>query len=112
MRVGLIGAGQMGTDVVATTTMMQGIRVVVIADIDIQRARDSYRIGLVEGEVVVVGTAAEADAAVEAGRRVAVRLPRRHRHAQHRCDAGGDGCPGGRARRGPALRRATASNWR
>ncbi len=73
VRVGLIGAGQMGTDVVATTTMMQGLRVVVTADLDIGRARDSYRIGQVEGEVVVVETAADADAAVEAGRLVAVR---------------------------------------
>jgi predicted homoserine dehydrogenase-like protein len=73
VRVGLIGAGQMGTDVVATTTMMKGVRVVVAADLDIERARDCYRIGQAEGEVVVVGSAAEADAAVEAGRLVAVR---------------------------------------
>ena len=53
MRIGLIGAGQMGTDVVATTTMMKGVRVVVAADIDLDRARDSYRIGQVQGEVVV-----------------------------------------------------------
>ena len=51
VRVGLIGAGQMGTDVVATTTVMQGLRIVVTADIDIDRARDAYRIGQVEGEV-------------------------------------------------------------
>jgi predicted homoserine dehydrogenase-like protein len=73
VRVGLIGAGQMGTDVVATTTMMQGVRVVVTADIDLERARDSYRIGQVEGEVVVADSASAADAAVESGRLVAVR---------------------------------------
>ncbi len=73
VRIGLIGAGQMGTDVVATTHEMQGVRVVVTADLDIERARDAYRIGLIEDEVVVAGTAAEADAAVEAGQRVAVR---------------------------------------
>lgn len=72
VRVGLIGAGQMGTDVVATTTVMQGVRIVVTADIDIDRARDAYRIGQVEGEVVVAETAAEADDAVEAGKYVAV----------------------------------------
>jgi predicted homoserine dehydrogenase-like protein len=73
VRVGLIGAGQMGTDVVATTSVMQGVRIVVSADLDLERARDSYRIGQVEGEVVVADSAAEADAAVEAGKLVAVR---------------------------------------
>ncbi len=72
VRIGLVGAGQMGTDVVATTSVMKGVRVVVAADIDIDRARDAYRIGQIEGEVVVAKTAAEADAAVEAGKRVAV----------------------------------------
>jgi predicted homoserine dehydrogenase-like protein len=72
VRIGLVGAGQMGTDVVATTTEMQGARVVVTADIDLQRARDAYRIGRVEGEVVEATSAAEADAAVEAGKYVAV----------------------------------------
>jgi predicted homoserine dehydrogenase-like protein len=73
VRVGLIGAGQMGTDVVATTSVMQGVRVVVAADIDLGRARDSYRIGGVDDEVVVADTPVAADAAVEAGQRVAVR---------------------------------------
>jgi predicted homoserine dehydrogenase-like protein len=72
VRVGLIGAGQMGTDVVATTKMMQGVRVMVAADLDLDRARDSFRIAEIEDEVVVAETAAEADAAVEAGKRVAV----------------------------------------
>ena len=72
VRIGLIGAGQMGTDVVATTKEMQGVRVVVTADLDIDRARDAYRIGQIVGEVIVAGDAAEADAAVEAGKFVAV----------------------------------------
>lgn len=69
VRIGLIGAGQMGTDVVAETRMMQGIDVVITADIDSERARDAYRIALVDDEVVDVGTSAEADAAVVAGKR-------------------------------------------
>ena len=73
VRVGLVGAGQMGTDVVATTTVMKGVRVVVAADVDIDRAIDCYRIGQVAGEVVVAESAAEADEAVRAGRLVAVR---------------------------------------
>ncbi len=73
VRVGLIGAGQMGTDVVAQTTMMKGIEVVIAADIDLQRAKEAYRIGKVVGEVVEARTPAEADAAVQAGKRVVTR---------------------------------------
>lgn len=72
VRVGLVGAGQMGTDVVATTRMMVGLQVVVTADIDISRAVAAYRIAQINDEVVVAASAAEADAAVLAGRRVAV----------------------------------------
>lgn len=70
VQIGLIGAGQMGTDVVAETTMMKGIQVVVIADIDIERAREAYEIAQVHVEVVNVTTPQEADAAVAAGKRV------------------------------------------
>ena len=70
VRIGMIGAGQMGTDVVAQCHMMKGIEVAAIADIDIERARNAYKIGLVDGEVVEASTAAQADAAVAAGKRV------------------------------------------
>lgn len=68
VRIGLIGAGQMGTDVVAQVTRMKGIEVCAIADIDRQRAKDAYKIGQTTGEVVEVKTAAEADVAVAAGK--------------------------------------------
>ncbi len=68
VKVGLIGAGQMGTDVVAETKMMHGVEVVIAADIDVQRARDAYRIGLVEGQVVEAQTAEEADEAIASGK--------------------------------------------
>jgi len=70
VRIGLIGAGQMGTDVVAQTNRMKGIDVVIAADIDLQRARDAYRIGLVEAEVIEARSPAEADEAIAAGKRV------------------------------------------
>jgi predicted homoserine dehydrogenase-like protein len=73
VRIGLIGAGQMGTDVVAETKMMKGIQVVVAADIDLERAIASYEIGQVERPVVIAETVSEADAAVAAGKNVAVR---------------------------------------
>jgi predicted homoserine dehydrogenase-like protein len=73
VRIGLVGAGQMGTDVVAETRMMKGISVVITADIDIERAREAYEIGQVPGEVSVVESPDQADAAVAAGKLVATR---------------------------------------
>ena len=70
VRIGLIGAGQMGVDVVAEVRMMKGIEVVVIADLDTARAREAYRIAMAEGEVVEAGSADEADEAVAAGKKV------------------------------------------
>ena len=70
VRIGLIGTGQMGTDVVAQTNMMKGIKVVVAADVDLNRARESYKIGLVDAEVVEAKTSVEADQAVSQGKRV------------------------------------------
>jgi predicted homoserine dehydrogenase-like protein len=73
VRIGLIGAGQMGTDVVAETKMMKGVEVVIAADIDLDRAIASFAIAQVSGEVVVAHTPEEADAAVTEGKRVATR---------------------------------------
>ena len=93
--------------------MMKGIHVVVAADIDIERARDGYRIGQVEGEVVVAASAAEADAAVEAGRLVAVR-DYRIVTDMHSIDVmlESTGVPEIGALRGPALGPQRASTWR
>jgi predicted homoserine dehydrogenase-like protein len=73
VRVGLIGAGQMGTDVVATSKMMKGLRVVVTADLDLERAIAAYKIAQIDGEVTVAENVEQADAAVAAGKLVAVR---------------------------------------
>ena len=73
VKIGLIGTGQMGTDVVAETKMMKGIRVVATADIDVNRAIAAYQIAKIEDEVVLAETPEQADAAVEAGKLVAVR---------------------------------------
>jgi len=68
--VGMIGCGQMGVDVVSTTHMMRGLRIVAVADIDIERAKAAYETSLIEGEFVQVNTAGEADRAVSEGKRV------------------------------------------
>jgi len=70
VRIGLLGAGQMGTDVIAETQRMKGIEVAAAVDIDLKRARDGFAIGLIDAEVVEARSAAEADAAVRAGKRV------------------------------------------
>ena len=72
VRIGLIGTGQMGTDIVAEVSMMKGIDVVITADANLQRAKDAYAIGRVKGEVVSVENAEEADKAIAAGKYVAV----------------------------------------
>lgn len=70
VRVGLIGCGQMGIDVVATTRMMKGLRIVAVADINESRAKSAYEIALIDDATVKVTSAAEADSAVAAGKRV------------------------------------------
>lgn len=72
VRIGLIGAGQMGTDVVAATKMMKGVRVVVTADIDLERAITAYKIAQIDGDVVIAETVQQADEAVASGKLVAV----------------------------------------
>ena len=72
VRIGLIGAGQMGTDVVAEASMMPGVDVVIVADVDLERAKDAYKIGQTKGEVVIASTVAEADAAIQEKKYVAV----------------------------------------
>ena len=72
VRIGLIGTGQMGTDIVAEVSMMKGMKVVITADADLQRAKDAYKIGLVKGEVVTAETAEDADKAIASGKFVAV----------------------------------------
>ncbi|MFW6001222.1 MAG: hypothetical protein ACOCQE_02525 [Halanaerobium sp.] len=46
--IGLVGAGQMGTDIVSQVAEMEGVRVPVVADIDLDRAKKSYQLSGVE----------------------------------------------------------------
>ena len=72
VRVGLIGTGQMGTDIVAESSMMDGLEVVITADVDLERAIEAYKIGKVGSEVVEAASAEEADKAIAAGKCAAV----------------------------------------
>ena len=61
VKIGLIGAGQMGVDVVAQVTRMKGIEVVAIADVDLERARGAYDIAGMEVETERADSAEQAD---------------------------------------------------
>lgn len=70
VRIGMIGAGQMGIDVVAEVTMMKGIDVVATADIDIDRAESAYEIAGMKAAPVRASCPSEADEFVAAGKRI------------------------------------------
>jgi predicted homoserine dehydrogenase-like protein len=61
VKIGLIGAGQMGVDVVAQVTRMKGIEVVAVADIALERARRAYEIAGMDIRVEQVDSAEKAD---------------------------------------------------
>jgi predicted homoserine dehydrogenase-like protein len=46
--IGLVGAGQMGTDIVSQVAQMDGVRVPVVADIDLDRSKKAYQLSGVD----------------------------------------------------------------
>lgn len=70
VKIGLIGAGQMGVDVVAQVTMMKGIEVVAIADIEIERAREAYKTAGTKALTAQADSAEQADELVAQGKYV------------------------------------------
>jgi predicted homoserine dehydrogenase-like protein len=65
IRVGLIGAGQMGRGMVAQVESMKGMRVVACADIQVENAKNAYlQTGIPESDVVVTDKVEIADRAV------------------------------------------------
>jgi predicted homoserine dehydrogenase-like protein len=71
--VGLIGAGQMGTDIVSQVSQMPAQRVVVTADIDLKRAVEAYTIaGHPREQVTVAETLDDVNRALLCDRFVAV----------------------------------------
>jgi predicted homoserine dehydrogenase-like protein len=69
IRVGLIGSGEMGTDIVTQCRQMTGITVAAIAEINLDSARKALRIaGHPEDGHTVAGTSAAFNAALESGK--------------------------------------------
>lgn len=70
IRVSLIGAGQMGKDIVAQISEMKGISCDVIVDINTDIALDALKQAEYQGEIIVTDSVAEADEAIRAGKKV------------------------------------------
>ena len=70
IRVALIGAGQMGKDIVAQISQMKGMRCDIVVDVSADIAMEAYRIAGDKKEVVTADTAQEAEKAVAAGKNV------------------------------------------
>jgi len=69
VRIGLIGCGEMGTDIVTRTLMMQGIRLGAIADRTPQRCLDAIELASPDAEAgEVVSTVDAINATIESGR--------------------------------------------
>lgn len=69
--VGLIGAGQMGKDIVAQVECMKGMKIVVVVDLKHETCLEAYKIAGTKDEIVVTDDFAEAERACRAGKRIA-----------------------------------------
>lgn len=69
--VGLIGAGQMGTDIVAQVQCMVGMEVAVVVDLDSETAVKAYKLSGYDGEIVDTDDPAAAEKAIAEGKKVA-----------------------------------------
>lgn len=70
IKVSLIGAGQMGKDIVSQISEMKGISCDVIVDINTDIALDALKQAKYQGEIVVTDSVAEAEEAIDAGKKV------------------------------------------
>lgn len=71
VRVALIGAGQMGKDIIAQIAGMQGMELDIVVDLTLETCLDGYRQASTQEEVVGCATLEEAEAAVAAGKKAA-----------------------------------------
>ena len=71
IQVGLIGAGQMGTDIVAQVECMVGMEIPIVVDLKTETAVTAYRIAGFKGEVIETNDLSVAEKAIKAGKKVA-----------------------------------------
>ena len=68
IRIGLIGSGEMGTDIVAQCGQMTGITVAAIAEINLEAAGNAYRVAGRHDDAATADTDKALSAAIESGR--------------------------------------------
>lgn len=70
IQVSLIGAGQMGKDIVSQISEMKGISCDIIVDINTDIALDGLKQAKYQGEIAVTDSVAEAEEAIRSGKKV------------------------------------------
>lgn len=70
IRVALIGAGQMGKDIVSQISQMKGMSCDIIVDVDTGIALDALKQADYQGETVTTDSVAEAESAILEGKKV------------------------------------------
>lgn len=68
VRVGLVGAGQMGQEIIAQVGHMKGMEVAVVVDVTEERARKGYSFSGRTKDIVKASSAAEAGKAIRGGK--------------------------------------------
>lgn len=71
IQVGLVGAGQMGTEIITQVGEMVGMEIAVVVDLALETAVKGYSYSKQKAEIVATNAVAEATAAVAAGKAVA-----------------------------------------
>jgi predicted homoserine dehydrogenase-like protein len=71
IQVALIGAGQMGKDIVAQIGDMKGMTCSIVADLKTETVMDAYRQANTAAEVIVTDSVQEAEKAIAEGKKVA-----------------------------------------
>ncbi len=71
IRAGIVGAGQMGTNLVSQMSMMKGMKPAVVADLDIDEAKKAYlEAGFAEDDIRHAKTLSEANTWMEQGKHI------------------------------------------
>ena len=69
IRIGLVGSGEMGTDIVTRASMMEGVEVAAIADVDHARAHQAVTIAHgAKGQSADASSSGDINAVIEGGR--------------------------------------------
>ncbi|GAI51980.1 unnamed protein product, partial [marine sediment metagenome] len=71
IKVGLIGAGQMGSEIITQLEKVKGIRIVSVVDISLEKALAGYKYLKKDVEIVKTNNQKEAEKAICSGKKIA-----------------------------------------